>query len=556
MVLGPRLDLRQGQQLVMTPQLQQAIKLLALTNLELESFVAAEVEKNPLLEASDPDGPDETPDHAAYEDGRGDSADGDSLNGDGLNGDGLNGEALNGDGAAPDADLFDSGIEVPTTDALLDSGMAGGDDAPLDMDIDSEIYHHDSEADRMSDGTAPEGELGSMLSLNGAGAVSGGAGDDDLPGIDGLSADRPTLAEHLHDQARAAFRDPRSHAIAAYLIDLVDEAGYLSEPLEEVARRLGIDLAQAEEVLAVLQTFDPAGVCARSLSECLKIQAREADRLDPAMEALLDNLDLLARGDLPALRRICGVDQEDMADMIQELRSYNPKPGLAFGSVTTQTVVPDIYVRKMASGGWGVELNAATLPRVLVNRTYYAELSARASKAERLFLSECLQSANWLVKALDQRARTILKVATELVRQQEDFFEHGVRALKPLNLKHIAEAIGMHESTVSRVTANKFLACHRGVFELKYFFTSAIQSADGGDAHSAEAVKQRIKELIDQEKPGAILSDDKLVEILVAEKFDIARRTVAKYREALKIPSSVQRRRLKMLEAGQKMNGR
>ncbi|MCH8684057.1 RNA polymerase factor sigma-54 [Pedomonas mirosovicensis] len=534
MVLGPRLDLRQGQQLVMTPQLQQAIKLLALTNLELESFIAAEVEKNPLLEASDNDGdgPDGGPDDIPLE---ADGADG-------------------GDSAL-DGDLLDGGADVPTADALLDGAMANGNDSPLDIDIDSEIYHHDSASDRMSDGAA-DGGLESSLSLSSQGSMSGGQPDEDLPGIDGLLIDNRSLTDHLHDQARAAFRDPQSLAIATYLIDLVDDAGYLSEPVEEVAARLGASLAQALGVLKVLQTFEPAGVCARSLGECLKIQAREADRLDPAMEALLDNLDVLAKGDLAALRRICGVDQEDLADMIQELRGYNPKPGLAFGSESAQTVVPDIFVRRMSAGGWGVELNTATLPRVLVNRTYYAELSTRASKAERLFLSECLQSANWLVKALDQRARTILKVATELVRQQEEFFEQGVKALKPLNLKHIAEAIGMHESTVSRVTANKFLACQRGVFELKYFFTSAIQSADGGDAHSAEAVKQRIKELIDQEKPDAILSDDKLVEILVAEKFDIARRTVAKYREALKIPSSVQRRRLKMLEAGQRMNGR
>jgi len=539
MVLGPRLDLRQGQQLVMTPQLQQAIKLLALTNLELESFIAAEVEKNPLLESPDNDGPDlAEPGMAEPEGERFDGEDGHES-------------------AASDMDAgFDASFEggdAITADALLGGAMADGNDAPLDMDIDSEIYHHDSASDRM--GETPEGGLDSMLGLNGQGAIGGGLPDDDLPGIDGLLIDSRSLADHLHEQARAAFSDVQSLAIATYLIDLVDDAGYLSEPLEEVAERLGVPLEQALGVLKVLQTFDPVGVCARSLGECLMLQAREADRCDPAMEALLNNLDVLARGDLAALRRICGVDQEDLTDMIRELRSYNPKPGLAFGGESLQTVVPDIFVRKLSSGKWGVELNTATLPRLLVNRTYYAELSARASKTDRTFLSECLQSANWLVKALDQRARTILKVATELVRQQDEFFEQGVRGLKPLNLRHIAEAIGMHESTVSRVTANKFLSCQRGVFELKYFFTSAIQSADGGDAHSAEAVKQRIKELVDQEKPDAILSDDKLVEILVAEKFDIARRTVAKYREALKIPSSVQRRRLKMLEAGQR-NGR
>ena len=536
MVLGPRLDLRQGQQLVMTPQLQQAIKLLALTNLELESFVAAEVEKNPLLESSDNDGPDHAEQGMAEPEGeRFDGAD-----------------ALDG---APDMDPAFEGGDVITADTLLGGGMADGNDAPLDMDIDSEIYHHDSAADRMGTSEGADSGPDSGLGLNGQGAIGGGMPDDDLPGIDGLLIEDKSLSDHLHEQASTAFSDLQSLAIANYLIDLVDDSGYLTESVEDVAERLGVPAAQVLGVLKVLQTFDPVGVCARTLGECLMLQAREADRCDPAMEALLNNLDVLARGDLAALRRICGVDQEDLSDMIRELRGYNPKPGLAFGAENVQTVVPDIFVRKLASGKWSVELNTATLPRLLVNRTYYSELNSRISKTERTFLSECLQSANWLVKALDQRARTILKVATELVRQQEEFFEHGVRGLKPLNLRHIAEVIGMHESTVSRVTANKFLSCSRGVFELKYFFTSAIQSADGGDAHSAESVKQRIKELIDQEKPDAILSDDKLVEILVAEKFDIARRTVAKYREALKIPSSVQRRRLKMLEAGQR-NGR
>lgn len=541
MVLGPRLDLRQGQQLVMTPQLQQAIKLLALTNLELESFIAAEVEKNPLLDSPDNDGPD--PAEAGLAEPEGERFDGAEMR----------------DGAGVDLDpAYDAafeGGEIMTADTLLGGGMADGNDAPLDIDIDSEIYHHDSASDRMGAADALEGGLDSMLSLNGQGAIGGGLPDDDLPGIDGLLIETRSLTDHLHEQARTAFSDLQSLAIATYLIDLVDDSGYLTESVEDAAERLGAAPEQVLGVLKVLQTFDPVGVCARTLGECLMLQAREADRCDPAMEALLNNLDVLARGDLAALRRICGVDQEDLSDMIRELRCYNPKPGLAFGGESLQSVVPDIFVRKLASGKWSVELNSATLPRLLVNRTYYSELNSRASKTERTFLSECLQSANWLVKALDQRARTILKVATELVRQQEEFFEHGVRGLKPLNLRHIAEVIGMHESTVSRVTANKFLSCQRGVFELKYFFTSAIQSADGGDAHSAESVKQRIKELIDQEKPDAILSDDKLVEILVAEKFDIARRTVAKYREALKIPSSVQRRRLKMLEAGQR-NGR
>lgn len=331
----------------------------------------------------------------------------------------------------------------------------------------------------------------------------------------------------------------------------MDDTGYLIGDLAEIAGRLGVAPSRVEAVLAVIQGFDPAGVGARSLSECLAIQAREADRYDPAMARLLDNLELLARGELATLRRICGVDQEDLTDMIHELRNYNPKPGLKFGGERMQAVVPDVFVARTRTG-WAVELNSATLPRVLINRRYYADLSdGQLNKAHRAYLSECLASANWLVKALDQRARTIVKVASAIVVAQEAFFEKGVSHLKPLTLRQVAEEIGMHESTISRVTSNKFLSCDRGLFELKYFFTSAIQSADGGDAVSAHAVKDRIKTLIGNEDADSILSDDKLVELLRGEGFDIARRTVAKYREALGIGSSVQRRRQKLLSAAQ-----
>jgi RNA polymerase sigma-54 factor len=337
--------------------------------------------------------------------------------------------------------------------------------------------------------------------------------------------------------------------IAAHLIDQIDESGYVTAPLSEIAMRLGVSVAQVEAVLATIQTFDPTGVGARDLAECLALQAREADRYDPCMEKLLDHLDLLARGDLSRLRRICQVDEEDLADMIRELRGYDPKPGLRFGGEPSQPVVPDLYVARRKDG-WGIEINAATLPRVLVNRTYYVELSAgKNDKASKAWLGDMLASANWLVKALDQRQRTIIKVATEIVKQQEAFFLNGVAHLKPMTLRQVAEAIEMHESTVSRVTSNKYLSCARGLYELKYFFTSAIQSSDGGDAVSAQAVKSAIKALIAGEG-DAILSDDTLVEQLKAKGFDIARRTVAKYREALGIGSSVQRRRARALGAG------
>jgi RNA polymerase sigma-54 factor len=301
----------------------------------------------------------------------------------------------------------------------------------------------------------------------------------------------------------------------------------------------------------VLQTFDPPGICARNLSECLAIQLRDKNRYDPAMQALVEHLELLAKRDVVSLRKICGVDDEDLAEMIGEIRHLDPNPGLKIGATRTQTVVPDVYVRPGPDGGWLVDLNSDTLPRVLVNQTYYSELSKTIRKdGDKSYFTDCLQNATWLVRALDQRARTILKVATEIVRQQDGFFTSGVAHLRPLNLKAVADAIQMHESTVSRVTANKYMATNRGIFELKYFFTASIASADGGDAHSAEAVRHHIKQLIDAESPSAILSDDTIVERLRASGIDIARRTVAKYREALRIPSSVQRRRDKQSVLG------
>jgi RNA polymerase sigma-54 factor len=328
---------------------------------------------------------------------------------------------------------------------------------------------------------------------------------------------------------------------------MVDEAGYLTGDLASVADKLGAPFAEVEAVLGIVQGFDPPGVCARNLTECLTLQLKERNRFDPAMAALVGRLDLLAKRDLAALRRICGVGDEDLADMIAEIRNLNPKPGLAFGFTQVQPIVPDVYVRPGPDGGFIVDLNSDTLPKILVNQRYHAELS-KSAKADsaKTYLAEHLQSATWLMRALDQRAKTILKVAAEIVKQQDAFFVHGVQHLRPLNLKTIADAISMHESTVSRVTANKYIATNRGIFELKYFFTSSIASSDGGDAHSAEAVRDRIKHLIEAESATDVLSDDTIVERLREAGIDIARRTVAKYREALRIPSSVQRRRDKL----------
>jgi RNA polymerase sigma-54 factor len=498
MALGPRLDLRQSQSLVMTPQLQQAIKLLALSNLEIESFIAEELERNPLLDSSGGD------------------------------------EEANSEAPEPQVALRDSEEPAPL-EQLVESGDGTG-DAPLDVDYDGENFHQDGPTDSLRG-------LDGGLGLDGI-AGSGGA---EAPDYDSFAGAEISLHEHLTTQAGACLSGT-DLAIALKIVEQIDETGYFTGSLLELAQRLGAALGDAERVLSVIQSFDPAGVGARSLKECLALQAKDANRYDPAMARLIDNLDYLAKGNFGALKRICGVDDEDMGDMIRELRAFDPKPGCKFDRAShVDAIVPDVFVGRRATG-WAIELNSATLPRLLVNRTYYTELANGAQdKQSKAWLSECLASANWLLKALDQRARTIIKVSTEIVKQQDAFFRYGVSRLRPLTLRTVADAIGMHESTVSRVTSNKYLACDRGLFELKYFFTSGIQSADGGDAISAEAVKSQIKALIAAESPKAILSDDQLVEMLRAKGFDIARRTVAKYREAVGIGSSVQRRRQKAI---------
>ena len=507
MALAPRLDLRQSQSLVMTPQLQQAIRLLALSNLEIEAYIAEEMEKNPLLDAGEA-------------------------------------TAESSDAAAAPADPSENRLELPDnagTDLLMEGGR-GDTENPLDVDYASGSYGNDSAEDR----PAPQDRsLGSGPSDYGG--EYGGGYSEEGPDFDSFSAPDISLHEHLLRQAGSALTGHRM-VIATQLIGQIDEAGYLEGNLLETAYRLNVPLNEVEEVLGVIQTFDPTGVGARSLSECIALQAKEADRYDPAMARLIDNLELVGRGALPQLKRMCGVDDEDLADMIRELRSYDPKPGLQYGSDVSQSVVPDVFVVERGDG-WGIEINNATLPRLLVNRSYYVELAGgQHDRNSKAWLADCLASANWLVKALDQRQRTIIKVASEIVKQQEDFFRHGVAHLKPLTLRTVAEAIEMHESTVSRVTSNKYLSCARGLYELKYFFTSGIQSSDGGDAVSAEAVKSHIKALIMAEDPKKILSDDTLVDLLRDKGFDIARRTVAKYREAMGIGSSVQRRRQKALE--------
>jgi len=491
--------MRQGQSLVMTPQLQQAIKLLQLSNIELAEYCEQELERNPILERDD---------------------------------------------SAPAVADRDAAPESPSAGERADEALAR-DDFSKNSDLDSAAHEnmYDS-GDAPVTASTPASGAGEASLTDWTQVKSGGGFDEE--GMESSIAAELSLKDHLEAQLSIAALTPEDRMICLGLIDGIDEAGYLRAELNDIVEKLGCEIEDVEAVLGVLQGFDPVGVGARDLSECLAIQLKAQDRLDPAMAMLLTRLDLLARRDIPQLSALCGVDAEDIADMLAEIRGLNPKPGLAFGSEQVAPVVPDVFVRVGPDGGWHVELNTDTLPRLLINSRYYAQVSKGArDKDAKTYLTDCLNNANWLVKSLDQRARTILKVATEIVRQQDSFLTYGVRHLRPLNLRMVADAISMHESTVSRVTSNKYIATPRGLFELKYFFTASIQSVNGAESHSAEAVRDRIKEMIDKEGAKEVLSDDRIVSLLTADGVNIARRTVAKYREAMRIPSSVERRRLK-----------
>lgn len=495
MALSPRLEVRQSQTLTLTPQLMQSIRLLQLSHLEINAFVEAELLRNPLLEREDgaetdnADLPERAAEISAYE------------------------------------DTVDHGDRVKSAESIADG---------YDTDVEN-VFPEQAERQEPTANIWQEG---------------GGRDGGEAPDLDQFVASRPTLSDHLSDQIGLMLSDPAERIIGRFLIDTLNEAGYLTSPLEPIAEQLGASVDQVEAVLGKVQGCDPVGVFARDVRECLAIQLRDRDRLDPMMARLLDNLELVAAHDLTALMRAVGCDRDDLNDMLAELRRLDPRPGRAFEAGPIEAVVPDVFVRQGNGGAWAVELNSETLPRVLVNRTYYASVTKKArDSAEKTFLTDCLNTANWLTKSLDQRAQTILKVATEIVRQQDGFLLNGISHLKPMTLRAVADAIEMHESTVSRVTSNKYVATPRGLFEMKYFFTTALGSTSGGEDHSAEAVRHRIKQMIDAESPDAILSDDTIAEALKKEQgIDVARRTVAKYREGMNIASSVIRRRQKRLE--------
>ncbi len=506
MALSASLLLRQSQSLVMTPQLMQSIQLLQMTHIELTQFIAQEVEKNPLLEIA------------------------------------ANDSDLGGTSAAID-DGFDqpgpAAEQFPDTTADLDAWYGErANNLNEQLDTSFENVFQDDGPQQKPDAPELVGQWKSM-----PGADSAEAYD-----LDDFVASKPTLRDHIAQQLPFTVSSVEDRVIADALLDHLDETGYISADCpDEISERLGTSEGHVEAVLTSLQNLDPPGIFARTLSECLSIQLAQRNRLDPAMAAFVGNLELLAKRDFVTLKRLCGVGEEDLLDMLAEIRSLNPRPGAGFETGISEIIVPDIIVRPASDGSWLIELNPETLPRVLVNQTYFAQVSKIKARGDEdgEFLSECMQTASWLTRSLDQRAKTIMKVASEIVRQQDAFLLHGVDHLRPLNLRQVADAIKMHESTVSRVTSRKYMLTPRGLFELKYFFSVSIGSVEGGDSHSAEAVRHRIKIMIAQEAPDRVLSDDEIVENLKKTGVELARRTVAKYREAMNIPSSVQRRREK-----------
>lgn len=474
-----RLDLRQSQQLVMTPQLQQAIKLLQLSNIELSEFIEEEIAQNPLLEKGE--------------------------------------------------------METDESSAVQESESKD----EVQAEFDDAWTGNESESSAPQDFDAGAAQIG-----------AGGSRNFDVmdESFESRIAVEKTLRAHLTDQLTVAFSNQTDLMIGGLLIDFLDESGYLRIDPREIASQLGCKPERLEKVLGVMKGFDPTGIFACGLAECLSLQLEEKNALDAPMKKLIAHLDLLGKHEHKKLCDLCGVNRTYLDDMIAEIRRLNPKPASDFDHIVVQTAIPDVLMKRLPKnlgGGWRVELNAETLPKVLVNQEYYAEVSKHAAqKKDKEYLSNQLNSANWLVRSLDQRAQTILKTASAIVEEQDAFFNYGIEFLKPLTLREIAETIQMHESTVSRVTTNKYIGTPRGIFELKFFFTTALVSEDG-TAHSSESIKARIKNFVDLEKPEAVLSDDDLVALLKAEGIDIARRTVAKYREGLNIESSVQRRRQK-----------
>lgn len=503
MTIGPKLELKVAQSLVLTPQLQQAIKLLQMNANDIETWIEEQIEENPFLEKDE-----------------------------------------NGEQFLTDRDGRHINTEIQENED--NQGKEGEEKDSLDM---LREEHADQESlDISYENVFDQSTQPLWNKSHQSGTLTNDIEDE---------AER-SLSKHLQIQLGLEVQDEIERAIGAFLIDSLDENGFLPLSIAEVAKQLGSSRKKVNAVLLKLKQFDPPGLFANCLSECLRLQLLDRQLLTPELDILLSDINLLAGGESETLRKRCQLNEKNFEEAIKIIRTLNPRPTSSFDHRPIQTIVPDLLMRENRDEVeencdiWRVELNNDTLPHVLVNRDYHAEIatnvSLRGDSQAQEFLKERWQTANWLTKALDQRAQTILKVAAEIVKRQRGFFRYGIAKLTPLVLRDIAGTIGMHESTVSRVVNGKYIQTPRGMFELRYFFTKAIPNSIMRTSLSAKAVRHRIRQIIKEETPDATLSDDKIVEKLMEEGIEIARRTVTKYREAMRIGSSVDRRRQQALQ--------
>jgi RNA polymerase sigma-54 factor len=481
-MLKPALQLRLGQQLTMTPQLQQAIRLLQLPVLELQAQIREALETNVMLESEDEVGSLETGDMALEPGFEADTVAADSTE---------------------HADREEQEVDLIDDPEWSDSQVTGPSETPWSGD-----------GDDSPDFAPTRGE---------------------------------TLQEHLLWQLEMSRLSEREMRIGAAIIDAINDDGYVIEPLEEIARNLQPEIVasveEVEQVLRHIQQMDPAGVGARSVSECISLQLKQLDPDTPGRDTALliaaNYLDEVAEQQYSLLRRQLRVSEEELEHALVLVRGCQPRPGSSVHSVTAEYIVPDVFVRR-TERGWAVEINPASLPRIRINQSY-AGLIGRS--ADHAMLRTQLQEARWLIRSLEIRNETLLKVARCIVQRQSAFLEHGDEYMQPMILKDVAEAVQMHESTISRVTTNKYMHTPRGVFEFRYFFSSHVAARDGTEM-SSTAIRAKIKKLIAQEDPDKPLSDSRIAEILAQEGIQVARRTIAKYREALGIPPSSERKRV------------
>jgi len=481
MQISQNLKLKQSQSLVMTPQLQQAIKLLQLNNLELSNLINKELEENPFLENQNSE------------------------------------EAVD--------------VQEEKTNEIDESFSSGESqsDEPKNEDYEN---RWDVETSSMNYSRNTNNE-----SLD-PGSI-----------VEQTYAEKVTLKSILTNQAHLEFSDEKDRRISEILIDYIEPSGWFLQSLDEIESFSGFESDAIESVLKRMQKFEPSGVFARNLKECLSIQLQNTDPFSEKNITVVENLELLGEGNLKELQKITGMRDDELKESIKKIRLLNPKPGLKYSDENLDLLSPDVIVMKNNNDEWSVELNNSTLPKITVNNEYIREIeSLKCNETDKKFISENINSAKWLIKAIEQRNITTLKISSEIINQQKEFFEKGKKFLKPMILKDVAKKIDMHESTVSRVTSNKLILTPRGIFEMKIFFSASINSMNDGESHSAASVRESLKKLITNEPLNSPFSDEALVSKLQLEGINLARRTVAKYRELLNIPSSSIRRRMMKIQ--------